>query len=170
MEIVAFTDGSVLDNGKASSCGGIGVVFPGREHLNVSAAYGTLARPATNNRTELGAVLKAIEIADEIDPSQTKRLLIKSDSQLTCNTVNKWLDTWYRAGWRKADGKQPLNMDLLNTLHDKLRCRPIRLQYVRAHTGGIDNDSYFNNKADRLAKAGMRSGLPKPITGATWTV
>lgn len=170
MDIVAYTDGSASDNGKQHSRGGIGVVFPDHMHLNVSMVYGNLARPPTNNRTELGAVLKALELADRIDPTRQARLYVKSDSKLICNTVNSWLAGWKAAGWKKADGKQPLNMDLLRTLDAMMQKRRLTLQHVRAHTHGKDVDSTMNALADHLAKKATWSQASPRIKGEVWTV
>jgi ribonuclease HI len=169
MHILAYTDGSATENGKQTSLGGIGVVFPEYMHLNVSEVYGNRARPPTNNRTELGAVLKAIQVADTIDPQRECELHIKSDSQLTCNTVNDWLHKWKQAGWKKSDGKTPLNLDLLKTLDIGMQGRKLRLQHVRAHTNRQDPDSKYNAMADRLAKSAAYSQAPR-IKGQVWTV
>lgn len=169
MQLVAYTDGSATENGKQTSLGGIGVVFPDHMHLNVSEVYGNLARPATNNRTELGAVLKALEVADEIDSTRQIALHVKSDSQLICNTVNLWVRKWKQAGWKKADGKTPMNLDLLRILDAAMELRTLRLEHVRAHTGRDDPDSRFNALADRLAKRAAYSQQAR-IKGEVWTV
>ena len=42
-----------------------------------------------------------------------KKLIIYSDSQYVINTITKWYKGWKARGWKKSDGKKPLNLDLL---------------------------------------------------------
>lgn len=152
--IVCYTDGSAIGNGLRGCRGGIGVCWPEHPELDLSEPLRT-PPAATNNRAELTAVLRAIQLADDrIDPERRRVLLIKSDSMLVVNTVTTWMKAWKRAGWAKRDGRPPLNMDLLRCLDDLMARRRVVVQHVRAHTGRQDDDSRMNALADRLATAG----------------
>ena len=155
--LVAYTDGASPSNGKAACRGGVGVAWLDPTHAakNVSEPLKTPPR-ATNNRAELTAVIRALEVADEIDPSRRRPLLIKSDSQLCVKTANTWLKQWQKAGWVKADKREPSNLDLLKRLSVLLARRSTKLEHVAAHTGGTDVDSIHNAHADRLAVAGAK--------------
>ncbi len=107
---LCYTDGSTLGNGTKKAKGGIGGCFPGRPSLDFSLPYTSPTMPATNNRCELAAVLHAVKVAT--DNALPAPLLIKTDSELVCNTCNKWLAGWKKRGWLKADKKPPANMDL----------------------------------------------------------
>ena len=149
--ILAFTDGSCRGNGRRCSRGGLGVLFPEHRHLDLSERLPEQP-PATNNRAELLAVLRSMSLCDTIDPDRKALLLVRTDSQLACNIVNRWMAGWKARGWKKVDGKEPLNIDILQAL-DLMRTqgRRVRLEHVRAHTGRQDRDSRYNAIADLLA-------------------
>ena len=173
IQIVAFTDGACLGNGTDSSHGGIGVIFPDHPGLQLSEPVPSQPQP-TNNRCEMVAVLRAVQQSDMIDPACKLPLLIKSDSQLMCSTVNCWLEGWKRAGWKKQDGKPPANLDVLIDLDALLQRRRVCLVHVKAHTKRQDTDSAHNAAADRLAnKAAIYSRTasftrpPRPVSAGS---
>ena len=47
-------------------------------------------------------------------PQEDLRILC--DSQYVINCITKWMPGWKRKGWRKADGKPVLNVDLLKEI------------------------------------------------------
>lgn len=149
--ILAFTDGACQGNGRRCSRGGLGVVFPEHRHLDLSEKVPELPSP-TSNRCELLAVLRSMSLCDTIDPDRGALLLVRTDSQLACNIMNRWMAGWKSRGWKKVDGRPPLNLDILMAL-DILRTRGRRvvLEHVRAHTGRQDMDSRYNAIADLLA-------------------
>ena len=58
-------------------------------------------------------------------------------------------------GWRRSIP----NLDLVRQAHRAFRaCPRVRLQHVRAHTGGADRHSVGNHHADRLAAAAAAVG------------
>lgn len=153
MTISCYTDGAALSNGKKNCRGGLGVVFPDRTELNLSESLPANPVP-TNNRAELSGIIRAIQQCDVIDPSKTTPLAIKSDSQLCVSTCNTWLGGWKRKGWRKSDKSALKNLDLLQQLDTLMAARKVTLIHVRAHTGGVDDDSRYNALADKLASEG----------------
>ncbi|DBA84838.1 TPA: hypothetical protein ACH3X1_005866 [Trebouxia sp. C0004] len=152
--IEAFTDGACSGNGTKHSVGGVGVHFPAHPAYDVSEA---LLQPpkATNNRAELTAVIRALQVCDTINPDRKRGVHIKSDSQLVVNTVTCWMAKWKKAGWTKAGGGAVSNVDLLQTLDAFIANRRVTLTHVRAHTSGKDADSVSNAVADKLARAGV---------------
>lgn len=110
---IVYTDGACSKNGRASAKGGIGVYFGPDSPLNISEP---LTGPNhTNNRAELTAIIRAIQIY----PFQIP-LLVYSDSMYCIDGLNKWLSGWKNNGWLKKDGEPVLNKDLWLTL-DTLR-------------------------------------------------
>lgn len=149
--LIVFTDGACSCNGKTYAKGGYSTVWP--EHPEMNGGWALEGEKVTNNRAEFMGLVKALEIADIIDPSRSKRLEVYTDSMFLINCMNKWLPGWKKNGFKKADRKPVLNQDLLLTL-DKLRMRRfVVLNHVRAHTSNNDWKSINNAKADELARA-----------------
>lgn len=105
------------------------------------------ASDTTNNRMEITATIEGLRAL-----KQPCEVLLISDSQYLLNGISSWRFTWRENGWmRKAKkGKvvPVLNADLwqeLDALADK---HTIRGQWVRGHSGHIDNE-----RCDELAEA-----------------
>ncbi|GAA2856628.1 ribonuclease HI family protein [Paenarthrobacter ilicis] len=99
----------------------------------------------TNNQGELMAVLdlfrSTAHVADE-------DLLILCDSQYVINCITKWMSGWKRKGWRKADGKAVLNVDLLKDIDQAVAGRKYKFEWVKGHAGHP-----LNEAADERARA-----------------
>lgn len=149
--IVCFTDGSCIGNGKKGAKAGYAVVYP--EHPEYDLSEPLTAGPATNNRAEYMAVIRAIETADLINPGRNLILRVYTDSALLVNSLTKWRKGWKAKGWKKADGTPVMNLDLLQRLDDQMGQRVVLFHHVRAHTGGKDYNSVHNDRADKLARA-----------------
>jgi ribonuclease HI len=98
----------------------------------------------TNNMGELKAVLELFRATAGVGDD----LLVLCDSQYVINAVTKWMPGWKRKGWRKADGKPVLNVDLLQELDAALAGRRYRFEWVRGHVG-----HELNEAADERARA-----------------
>ena len=98
----------------------------------------------TNNMGELMAVLDLLRATAE--SGQPLRVLC--DSQYVINSVTKWMPGWKRRGWRKADGKPVLNLDLLKALDEALVDRDVTFEWVKGHAG-----HEMNEAADDRARA-----------------
>ena len=99
----------------------------------------------TNNQGELMAVLDLFRATAHV-PGED--LLILCDSQYVINAVTKWMPGWKRKGWRKADGKPVLNVDLLKDIDQALVGRKYTFEWVRGHAG-----HELNEAADVRARA-----------------
>jgi ribonuclease HI len=75
-------------------------------------------------------------------------LNILCDSQYVINCITKWMPGWKRKGWRKADGKPVLNVDLLKDIDQAIVGRKYTFEWVRGHAG---HD--LNEAADDRARA-----------------
>lgn len=146
--LICFTDGSTFNNGAADAKGGYAVVWPDHEEFD----YAEFMQPATNNRCEYSAVIHAIRQADILDPERKKTLLIYTDSMLLINSLTKWLHGWKKNGYKKADGKTILNLDLVKILEELISLRKTSFKHVRAHTGKTDWMSIYNDKVDKMAR------------------
>lgn len=99
----------------------------------------------TNNQGELMAVLDLFRATAHL-PQEDLRILC--DSQYVINSITKWMPGWKRKGWRKADGKPVLNVDLLKELDRELAGRKYTFEWVKGHAG---HD--LNEAADERARA-----------------
>lgn len=154
-DLVCFSDGSCLNNGKLTAKAGYSCVFPNHPHLTCNfKLHSTPQYPVTNNRAEFSALIKALEICASEDPQHRKRLYFYTDSRLLIDSATKWIPSWKKKGWRKSDGEDVLNKDLVIRIDELLNngSRKVVFKHVAAHTRGTDWASVWNEKADVLAK------------------
>jgi ribonuclease HI len=112
----------------------------------------------TNNQGELMAVLNLLEQTAGAE----QPLHVLCDSQYVINICTKWIAGWKRRGWRKADKKPILNLELVQALDLALQGRPVTFEWVKGHAGHP-----LNEQADRLARGAaeaFQQGRP-PVTG-----
>lgn len=131
-----YTDGACRGN---PGVGGWGAVLK----------YGSIEREisggepsTTNNRMELTAVITALSLLKE-----PCHVTLTSDSKYVIDAIQKgWLDSWRKKGWRKADGKAVLNIDLWEKLVALLEIHKVDFVWVHGHTG-----HKYNERCDELA-------------------
>lgn len=152
--IICFTDGACIHNGKKYAKGSWAAVFPFNTQYNTSGKLND-GVVATNNRAEYTALIKAFQQADKIDPQYRKSLTVYSDSELLIKSITNWLKNWKRNNWKKSDGNIVLNKDLLMIIDYHMSKRNLFMSHVRSHTGKQDFKSIWNDKADELAKQAL---------------
>ncbi|MEV1130441.1 ribonuclease H [Agromyces sp. NPDC049794] len=108
---------------------------------------------ATNNQGELTAVLELFRATAHLDDE----LHVLCDSQYVINSLTKWMSGWKRKGWRKADGKPVMNVELLQLLDAELAGRRYRFEWVRGHVGHPLNEA-ADARARAAAEAYRRGG------------
>ena len=114
-------------------------------------------RHGTNNMGELKAVLELFRATAAVDDD----LLVLCDSQYVINSVTKWMPGWKRKGWRKADGKPVLNVELLQELDAAISGRRYRFEWVKGHVGHPMNEA-ADERARAVATAYQRGGTEVP--------
>lgn len=136
-----YTDGACSGNPGAGGWGAV-LIYNGIEK-EISGGF----PDTTNNRMEIYAViagLKCLKTDCEVN--------VYSDSAYTVNAINAgWLDGWMKNGWKKADGRPVLNVDLWQELY-ALSCRH-KLTFIKVK-GHADN--VYNNRCDALARAAIK--------------
>ena len=147
--LICFTDGSTLGNGQANAKGSFAVVWPYHHELN----YAERVHPATNNICEYKGVIHAIIQSDLLDPDRNMTLIVYTDSLLLINSLTKWLPGWKKNNYKKSDGEIIANLDLVKTLEVLITQRNVSFRHVKAHTGGTDWESIYNDKVDQMARA-----------------
>lgn len=114
----------------------------------------------TNNQGELTAVLDLLRQTAHSD----EPLHVLCDSQYVINSITKWMKGWKRKGWKKADGKPVLNVEVMKALDAAMQGRSVTFEWVKGHSG-----HELNEKADALAngaaKAYSSQQAPRPGPG-----
>ena len=143
MSFVAYTDGGCSGNPGPGGWGAILLAPNGK----ATELWGS--DPATtNNRMELTAPLEVLRLL----PVSVK-LEIRSDSQYVVNTVTQWMAGWKKLGWRKKDGGEVSNLDLVQELDALLVGRQVAWKWVRGHNGDPGNEY-----ADKLTHRSRKHG------------
>ena len=112
-----------------------------------------LGDPQTNQRAELTAVQRALEII-----SETKDVQIITDSNYTINCCEVWYKSWQKNGWKTSAGGQVMNQDLVVAIRELIDRREengaaTTFQWIKGHSADPGNEA-----ADRLAVAGALAG------------
>lgn len=152
-DVTLFTDGACQNHpilGAKQRVAGCGVWW-GREHPdNISVAFEDA--PITNQRAELKAIMLAIQAFIKKYPAP-KKVLIKTDSKYSINACTVWARGWKSFGWKKSNGDEVLNLDIIRPLYELVQKHKSRIifKHVYGHTGIEGNEG-----ADRLAVAALR--------------
>lgn len=137
-KVEIFTDGACSGN---PGPGGWGAIL---RYNGVEKELSGGASDTTNNRMELSAVifaLKALKMPCEV--------VVTTDSKYVYESITKgWVYSWQKNGWRKADKKPALNVDLWTELLDLLDKHQVTFNWVKGH-----NEHPENERCDRLAVA-----------------
>lgn len=139
MTIIAAADGSALGNPGPAGWGW----YVDDEHW----ACGGWAH-GTNNMGELTGVLDLLQQTAHLDED----LVIYCDSRYAIDSITKWMPGWKRKGWKKADGKPVMNLEIMKALDEAMQGRKVRFEWVKGHAG-----HELNEAADKLANAAAAS-------------
>ena len=140
-QVTIYTDGACSGNPGPGGWGAI-LEWNGREK-ELSGGE----RETTNNRMELSGVIFALSALKE--PCAVD---LYTDSKYVFDAVDKgWVYAWRKHGWRKADKKPALNVDLWERLLPLLEKHSVTWHWVKGHA---ENEK--NNRCDALAVAQSR--------------
>ena len=164
-----WTDGSSLGNGqKGCKCGGIGVFFAENDERNVSK--GILSNGITNNKCELLAVNRALDIVLQDENYSKYHIQIITDSEYLINTLTKWAPMWKKNNWKKKSGGPIKNLLLIQNIRTQMQKLRIEYIHVKAHTkckyplSSYQGQLWYGNKmADMFANCAARE-LQKNMT------
>ncbi len=149
-DIVVYTDGACIDNGKPNAKAGIGVYFGPQDPRNVSEP---VKGKQSNNTAELGALSRAYSIlSKEIELG--KKVAFFTDSQYAIWCLTTYGDKLAESGWKKVIP----NKELVKQIYEEFGCKlksNIKLIHIKAHTGAQDAHSLGNEQADLLANAAI---------------
>lgn len=151
--VTLYTDGAC--SGNPGLGGYAGILLYGEHKLE----YNDGEIQTTNNRMEVMAVIAGLKRLKE--PCKVD---VYSDSAYTVNAfLNGWIYGWKKNGWKKADGKAVLNVDLWEELYALTKTHEVTFHKVAGHA-----DDELNNRCDELARAAiteLKKTLPQDFDG-----
>ncbi len=146
--VILYTDGACSGNPGLGGYAGILM------YRDVKREYSGAEKQTTNNRMEVQAViegLKRLKYPCVVD--------VYSDSAYTVNAFeNGWIYGWEKKGWKKADGKPVLNVELWEELYALTRTHEVNFHKVAGHA-----DDELNNRCDEIARQAI-TDLRKTLT------
>lgn len=134
-----YTDGACRGNPGIGGWGAL-LCYGGKE----KEFYGGEAE-TTNNRMELTAVIKALDAL-----TRPCKVVLTTDSKYVLDGITKWIVNWKKKGWKTANKKPVLNVDLWQELDRAVAVHEIEWQWVKGHSGHRENEI-----ADQLANRGI---------------
>ena len=147
-EIIAYTDGACINNGKENAQCGAGIWFgPGHE---LNKAIRIPGSEQSNQVGELGAIIAAIEAVPINQP-----LKIISDSRYAIEGLTENLPRWEDKGWI---GIQNATLFKKAAFLMRKRTAKTSFQWIKGHSGDQGNE-----ESDRLAKEGAEKNEPDPL-------
>lgn len=142
-KIEIYTDGACKGN---PGVGGWGALLVAGEHEK--ELFGG-ERDTTNNRMELMAVIKALELL-----KRPCHIMLHTDSQYVLKGITEWIKGWKAKGWKTASRTPVKNVDLWQALDQAQSTHKIEWIWVRGHSGHPGNE-----RADQLANRGVDTVL-----------
>ena len=149
-ELFAYTDGACSGNPGPGGWGVLMIARDGDAVLRTRELKGGEA-DTTNNRMELLAAISALEAL-----KRPSAITVVTDSAYVKNGVSQWIHGWKRNGWRTADKKPVKNVDLWQRLDEAQARHDVTWEWIKGHAGHPENE-----RADELARAGMKPFKPK---------
>jgi ribonuclease HI len=148
-QLEIYTDGGCEPN---PGPGGYGVVFlHPRKRAEASGGF----RSATNNRMEIYAAIKGLELL-----KQPCKVTLYSDSQYLVDAIMKgWAAGWKKSWWRTNQERAP-NVDLWERLLSLCQTHQVEFRWVKGHAGNVENE-----RCDQLSMAGLHKPNLVPDEG-----
>jgi ribonuclease HI len=134
-KVIIYTDGAC--SGNPGPGGWAAVLMYNGVEKEISGSE----EMTTNNRMEMLAVIKALEI---IKKSCT--IEIYTDSQYVSRGATEYLKNWKQNNWKGTKNKEIKNLDLWTRLYILIAEHQISWHWVRGHSG-----NKYNERVDALA-------------------
>lgn len=142
-EVIIYTDGACSGNPGAGGYGA--VLLYGDKRKELSQGY----RMTTNNRMEVLAVIKALEIL-----KGQCSVTLYSDSKYVVDAIEKgWVKKWKANGWKRNQKEMASNIDLWEMLLQLLEKHHVVFHWVKGHADNIENE-----RCDFLARKAIEYG------------
>lgn len=138
--VTLYTDGACSGNPGIGGYGGILI------YGDIKKEYDGAESETTNNRMEVLAVITGLKFL-----KYPCKVEVYSDSAYTVNAfIQGWIYGWKKNGWKKADGKAVLNVDLWEELYKLTNVHEVTFHKVAGHA-----DNKLNNRCDELARGAI---------------
>ncbi len=149
MNIKIFTDGSSRGNPGPGGWGAI-VIYGGKSEV---VELGGGEKNTTNNRMELKAAAKALEMVSKVSGSvagAAPSIDIYTDSAYLINGITKWVSGWKRNGWKTKTKDDVLNKDLWLEIDHLANTSSLKIKWhhIGGHVGIAGNE-----RCDEIATA-----------------
>lgn len=100
----------------------------------------------TNNRMEILAIINALKSIN-----LNLKITIYTDSKYVKDGITSWIHNWKINNWKNSQKKDVKNKDLWQELDGLTQKIDINWQWVKGHSGNIENDI-----ADKLATSAIQ--------------
>ena len=160
-----FTDGACPNNGKRNANAAWGCLLVSNDgYIVLDRLSGPipLTESQTNQRAELTALLRGLELAEKQFGrlNDVKKVQIWSDSEYSINCASVWGPKWKSKGWKKQGGDIH-HLDLIKVLVEKTLALGFKIEYrwLKGHKGGESQHAFpwmFNHQVDALANSALR--------------
>jgi ribonuclease HI len=160
-----FTDGACPNNGKRNANAAWGCLLVSNDgYIVLDRLSGPipLTESQTNQRAELTALLRGLELAEKQFGrlNDVKKVQIWSDSEYSINCASVWGPKWKSKGWKKQGGDIQ-HLDLIRKLVEKTLELGFKIEYrwLKGHKGGESQHAFpwmFNHQVDALANSALR--------------
>lgn len=134
--IEIFTDGACSGN---PGPGGWCAILKYNNHEKIISGFD---KDATNNKMELTAIIKALEII-----KRKSRIKVYSDSQYLIKGITEWLPKWIKNNWKNSKKEEVQNKVLWQKLYLLSQKHEIEWIWIKGHEGHPENE-----KCDLIAK------------------
>lgn len=160
-----FTDGACPNNGKKGANAAWGsLLVTDLPYIVLERLSGAipLSESQTNQRAELTALLRGLELAEKqlSRVPDLKKVQIWSDSEYSINCASVWGPRWRARGWKKQGGEIQ-HLDLIKVLVEKTLDLGFKIEYkwLKGHKKGESQHAFpwkFNHLVDELANSALR--------------
>ena len=146
-----YTDGSSINNGRKNSRGAYSAVYPDTPEFSFGRPLAEDGSQ-TNQTAELTGILEGLRGLKTFRSVSGVVVRICTDSEYSINCLTKWVSGWRKRDWKTSEGKPVVHKVLLEAILKELEdFGGHQFVHIKAHTGGEDTDSKWNNYADQLA-------------------
>ncbi len=143
--IVLYSDGACRGNPGPGSYACIGQ----NQNSEILFTEADVDSHTTNNKMEMKGAIRALEIVEESGLTY-ERIALFTDSKYVVDGIQKWVPSWKQRGWKKADKKEPENLELWKRLDELNQNTKVEFYWVKGHAGHPQNEF-----CDRLANEAL---------------